>query len=42
MTSQELASKMALLKMETAALVSPVTALEFLQDTFLVTGGQHC
>ncbi|XP_003963080.3 tRNA (34-2'-O)-methyltransferase regulator WDR6 [Takifugu rubripes] len=29
---------MALLKMETAALVAPVTALEFLQDTFLVTG----
>lgn len=25
--------------METAALVAPVTALEFLQDDFLLTGG---
>lgn len=27
------------LDMETAALVAPVTALEFLQDAFLLTGG---
>lgn len=29
------------LEMETAALVSPVTALEFLQDAFLLTGRKH-
>ena len=28
--------------METATLVAPVTALEFLQDTFLLTGEQRC
>lgn len=35
-------SRIVELKMETAALVAPVTALEFLQDTFLLTGEQRC
>lgn len=41
-SSKVFASKIVFLKMETAALVAPVTALEFLQDAFLLTGERRC